>query len=153
MSKTKIVLLGIQKIYKDKEKSSDVSVTVIGMYKSYNDRLTNNLSDVVTRLLIGISGAIERMNNDKNAWKSLYRGIADLFDKDDSLGSSSVLLSGVGEYEEIMLIGVVIPLENCSDHDLRFWLNTPKSIQKYEEEQQNKYKLPEIKPNNTHYTN
>ena len=153
MSKTKIVLLSTQKIYKDKEKSSTVSVTVLGMYKSYNDRLTNNLSDVVTRLLIDIPGAIERMNNDKNAWRSLYRGIADLFGNDDSLGTSSVLLPDVGEYEEIMLIGAVIPLENCSDHDLRFWLNTPKSIQKYEEEQQNRYKLPEIKPNNTHYTN
>ena len=153
MGKTKIVLLSIQKLFKDKEKSSDVTVTVIGMYKSYNDRLTNNLSDVVTRLLIDIPEAIEKMNNDKNAWRSLYRGIADLFDNDDSLGSSHVLLSDVGEYEEILLVGAVMPLENCSDNDLRFWLNTPKSIQKYEEEQQNKYKLPEIKPNNTYYTN
>lgn len=48
MGKTKIVLLGTQKIYKDKKKSSTVSVTVLGMYKSCNDRLINILSDVVT---------------------------------------------------------------------------------------------------------
>lgn len=92
------------------------------------------------------------MNNDKDAWRSLYRDIADLFGNDDSLGTSSVLLPDVGEYEEILFIGTVIPLENCSDNDLRFWLNTPELIPEYEE-QQNKYKLPEIKPNNTHYTN
>lgn len=153
MGKTKIVLLSIQKLFKDKEKSSDVSVTVLGMYKSFNDRLINILSNVVTRTLVDIPGAIEKMDNDKNAWISLYRDIADLFDNDDSLGSSHVLLSDVGEYEEILLVGAVIPLENCSDNNLRFLLNTPKSIQKYEEEQQNIYKLPEIKPNNTYYTN
>lgn len=152
MSKTKIVLLGTQKIYKDKKKSSTVSVTVLGMYKSCNSRLINTLSDVVTRILVDIPEAIEKMDNDKDAWRSLYRGIADLFGNDDSLGTSSVLLSDVGEYEEILFIGTVMPLENCSNNDLRFWLNTPELIPEYEE-QQNKYKLPEIKPNNTHYTN
>lgn len=141
MSKLKIVLLSTQKIYKDKKKSSTVSVTVLGMYKSCNDRLINILSEIVARTLVDIPGAIEKMNNDKNAWRSLYRGIADLFGNDDSLGSSSVLLTDVGEYEEISLFGTVIPLENCSNNDLRFWLNTPELDPEYEE-QQNKYKLP-----------
>ena len=152
MSKTKIVLLGIQKIYKDKQKSSIVEVTVLGTYRSFNDRLATTLSDVVTRALIDIPGAIEKMSNDKGAWKSLYTGIADLLYEDDSLGTSSVLLPNVGEYEEIMFMGTVIPLENCSNNDLRFWLNTPELNPEYEK-QQNKYKFPEIKPNNTHYTN
>lgn len=110
------------------------------------------MSDVVTRELIDIPGAIEKMNNDKGAWKSLYRGIAGLFDNDESLGTSSVLLPDVGEYEEIMFIGAVMPLENCSNNDFKFWLNTPELNPEYEK-QQNKYKFPEIKPNNTHYTN
>ena len=152
MGKTKIVLLGIQKIYKDKQKSSTVKVTVLGTFKSFNNRLANTLSDVVTRTLIDIPGAMEKMNNDKGTWKSLYTGIADLLYKDNPLGTSSVLLPDVGEYEEIMLIGTVMPLENCSDNDLKFWLNVPKLDPEYEK-QQNKYKFPEVKPNNTHYTN
>ena len=152
MSKTKIVLLGVQKVYKNKQESSIIEVTVLGTYKSFNDRLINTLSDVVTRVLIDIPGAIEKMNNDKGAWRSLYRGMADLFDKDDSLGTSSVLLPNVGEYEEITFIGTVMPLENCSNNDLKFWINTPELNPEYEK-QQNKYKFPEVKPNNTHYTN
>lgn len=152
MSKLKIVLLGIQKIYKDKQKSSTVEVIPLGIYKKCNERLTTSLFNIIRNTIATVPGATEKINSDQGAWVSLYTGMADLFDNDNSSGTSSVLITDVGEYEEIMFIGTVMSLENCSNNDLRFWLNTPELNPDYEK-QQNKYKFPEIKPNNTHYTN
>lgn len=152
MGKSKIVLLGIQKIYKDKEKSSIVEIVPLGVYRSCNDRLINALSTAITRVLIKIPGAIERIDNDKHAWKSLYTGMVSCFEDDDSYGTTSITIPNIEEFEEIMFLGTVINLDSCTDSYLSFWLDTPKLNPEYEK-RKNKYKFPEIKPNNTYFTN
>ena len=74
----------------------------------------------------------------------------------------NTLVGGLGtEIKELIAekqlsnVTVSISILNPNAHgrdNLLFWMDVPKLDPEYEK-QKNKYKLPEVKPNNTYYTN
>ena len=152
MGKSKLVSVTIHKIYKDKTKSNRIDIVPLGVYRSFNKRLTDNIDYAIFRLLKDEDNALDIMNNDPNTWKNIYSGTAKWFDYDDTYGSASISVLNTNKFEEVFIQIVVINLEDCEGSTLSYWLNTPEMNTDYTKAQK-RYELPKPKKNNTHYTN
>lgn len=150
MGKTKVALLSIQKLYKGNIKSPTIQVAPLGNYRSFSDKLINSIRDTVLFLLKDEPEVANSFSSDD--WIELYAGVMNYFDSDDSYGSYSISNNDIGELSNVTVTISILNPNTCGRDSLLFWMNVPKLDPEYEE-QQNKYKLPEVKPDNTHYTN
>ena len=152
MGKSKLVSVTIHKIYKDKTKSNRIDIVPLGVYRSFNKRLTDNIIYAIFRLLKDEDDTLDIMKKDPDTRKNLYSGTVKCFDYDDSYGTSSISVLNTKKFEEVFIQIAVINLEDCEDSTLSYWLKSPEMNVDYSEVQE-RYSLPKPKKNNTHYTN
>ena len=150
MGKTKTALLSIQRSYKGNVKSSTIQVAPLGNYRSFSEKLMDSVRDTVLFLFKDEPEVANSFTSDD--WIKLYTGVMNYFDSDSSYGSYSISNNDIGELSNVTVTISILNPNTCGRDSLLFWMNVPKLDQEYEE-QQNKYKLPEVKPDNTHYTN
>lgn len=150
MGKTKVVLLSIQRSYKGNVKSSTIQIAPLGNYRSFSDKLIDSIRDSILFLFKDEPEIANSFSSDN--WTELYKGVMNYFDSDHSYGSYSISNNDIGELSNVTIaISVLNPNAHGRDH-LLFWMDAPKANPEYEK-QKNGYQFPEIKPNNTHYTN
>lgn len=154
MGKSKIVLLTMHKIYKDKSNPSKLDTIPLGVYKKFSKRLTENIDYGVFRLLKNINdNALDIISKDNSILEGLYSRTANCFYHADKYGTAYAYIYNTRKFEEILIQVAVLDLENCEDCTLSYWLAASKEPNISYNKRSKRYELPKPKKNNTHYTN